>query len=122
MVLTTLRLAYVSVIITGLGPTAHKLFAVLTVGHMVDVTKENVNVMLDGQVIDVTYCLVILAAQNMGSARMEHVYALRDGMVDIVHYLVAKALVIVMVHVLWKMENIDVCAQMDGLAMTAVSD
>lgn len=53
---------------------------------MVTVSLENVAATLDGRDCAVNNFLVTVDAKNMVSAKMEHAFALKDGMVVIVLY------------------------------------
>lgn len=61
-------------------------YAAWIVGLMDIVTRGDVSATKDGLVTAVTCCHVILGAQNMVSARMEHVSVLKAGMANIAPY------------------------------------
>jgi hypothetical protein len=61
-------------------------YAAWTVGLMDIVTRGDVSATRDGLVTAVTCSHVILGAQNMVSARMEHVSVLKAGMANIAPY------------------------------------
>lgn len=62
------------------------MYAVLIVGQMVYVNRENAVAMPVGPEISVISCHAIQDVLNMASAKMEHVSVRRDGMDAIARY------------------------------------
>jgi len=73
----------------GLAQIVHKRCVISTVVHMANVIKVDVNVTLDGQVINVINFLVTKDVLNMGNVEMVHVYVPEVGTANIVLFRVA---------------------------------
>lgn len=117
---TTLKQLSVSAIDTGMAQTVLDLFVPLIVVPTVAVILENVDVIQVGQENAANFFHVIQDVRNMVSAKTELVFVLKDGMEDIVRYLVVKMAAQDMDSVLWNLERIDVFVSMGGQELTAV--